>query len=277
MLTSRVPCAESGELSSIELDNRLESLYRENLKLSEAVDQVIQGESPDMNIIDSINILAALREVSEEASRNAMSLNKSRSTTLKRKAGAGEDGEESSIAPSPRPGPGSRDRLGVEKSQKRGTSVPSTREVSVKIEDGAESVTSSVDGSKREFFKLSFIFALWSRFFFSFQSHDVVVPFLTTIPPATTPRFGPRFCSSFLGQSTHAQRYPCLKLPMCLLPCFQPFFLITITCNKGAFYRYKNAVTSLIPGPPRRPRSHQIPPQAYPAYLIVLSRLSDLS
>lgn len=173
MLTSHVPYAESGELSSIELDNRLESLYRENLKLSEAVDQVIQGESPDMNILESINILAALREVSEEASRNAISLNKSRSTTLKRKAGAGEDGEESSIAPSPRPGPGSRDRLGVEKSQKRGTSVPSTREVSVKIEDGAESVTSSVDGSKREFFKLSFIFAF----------HDVV---------PTTPRFGPQ-------------------------------------------------------------------------------------
>ena len=105
-----------------------------------------------MNLLDSINILAGLREASEEASRSSFSLSgsKSRNATLKRKAGVVEDGEESSVAPSPRPGGGSRDRLGVEKKEKRGGSVPSTREVSVKIEDGAESVASSVEGSKRE-------------------------------------------------------------------------------------------------------------------------------
>lgn len=250
MLTSHVPCAESGELSSIELDNRLESLYRENLKLSEAVDQVIQGEYPDMNILDSINILAALREVSEEASRNAISLNKSRSTTLKRKAGAGEDGEESSIAPSPRPGPGSRDRLGVEKSQKRGTSVPSTREVSVKIEDGAESVTSSVDGSKREFFKLSFIFALWPRPFHTCHFYDVVL---------TTPRFGPQILFVLSRQSSHGQRYPCFELPICLIPCFSTFSSPS-RAHMQHLCQYGNVVTSLVPGAPRRPCPHQIPP-----------------
>lgn len=103
-----------------------------------------------MNLLDSINILAGLRDASEEASRSTISLNKSRNATLKRKAGVIEDGEEGSAAPSPRPVGGGRERLGVEKKEKRGGSVPSTREVSVKIEDGAESVTSSVDGSKRE-------------------------------------------------------------------------------------------------------------------------------
>ena len=71
---------------------------------------------------------------------------------MKRKpggGGGGEDGgEEGSAAPSPRvsggrlgAGPGGREKG-------RGSSAqPSTREVSVKIEDGAESVASSVEGT----------------------------------------------------------------------------------------------------------------------------------
>lgn len=144
---------DSGELSSADLDNRLETLYRENIKLSEGIQHIIEGASSDMNLLDSINILAGLRDASEEASRHALSLSssKSRNATLKRKAPGLEDGEDSSVAPSPRPSAQSRDRLGVEKKEKRGGSVPSTREVSVKIEDGAESVASSVEGSKREY------------------------------------------------------------------------------------------------------------------------------
>lgn len=112
-----------------------------------------------MNLLDSINVLAGLRDASEEASRTSLSLNtggstgKPRSATLKRKAPLGlEDGEDSSVAPSPRQAAPSRERLGVHERHKkeRGGSVPSTREVSVKIEDGAESVASSVEGSKRE-------------------------------------------------------------------------------------------------------------------------------
>ncbi|KAL1297357.1 hypothetical protein AAFC00_004898 [Neodothiora populina] len=141
---------ETEDLASAELDSRLESLYRENLKLSEAAQHIIEGMSSEMNLLDSINILAGLRDASEEASRHSLNLSnsKSRSTTLKRKLGVSEDGEDGSAAPSPRPGNGSRERLGVEKKEKRGGSVPSTREVSVKIEDGAESATSSVEGSK---------------------------------------------------------------------------------------------------------------------------------
>jgi len=155
--TDRNPLSflDSGEPASANLDKRLESLYRENLKMSEEVQQVIEGASSEMNLLDSINILAGLREASEEASRNSISFNKSRNATLKRKAGVVEDSEEGSIAPSPRPSNGNRDRLGVEKKEKRGSSVPSTREVSVKIEDGAESVASSAEGSKRESSALS--------------------------------------------------------------------------------------------------------------------------
>lgn len=162
--TQLTPPSESGELSSTELDSRLESLYRENLRISETVQAHIEGASlEEMNLLDSINILAGLRDASEEASRNSFMFNKSRNATLKRKAGVVEDGEEGSAAPSPRPGNGGRDRLAVEKKEKRGGSVPSTREVSVKIEDGAESVTSSVDGSKREFSGFLFLHS-WLAF-----------------------------------------------------------------------------------------------------------------
>ena len=149
-----------------------------------------------MNLLDSIKILAGLREFSEEASRTSFSLgsSKSRNATLKRKAGM-DDGEDSSVAPSPRPGGGSKDRLGVEKKEKRGGSVPSTREVSVKIEDGAESVTSSVEGSKRESSSVLFDCTSLSISLASFMTnHNIAVtkhliykmhhPFLDTSRPA---------------------------------------------------------------------------------------------
>lgn len=110
-----------------------------------------------MNLLDSIKLLAALREASEESSQSLQSRNPAasnkRSTTIKRKGGSAvgtEEGEESS-APSPRVGPKEtkdKDRLAPGREKVRGGSVTSTREVSVKIEDGAESVASSVEGSK---------------------------------------------------------------------------------------------------------------------------------
>ena len=63
------------------------------------------------------------------------------------------DDDVASRVESPRPGPTRQktdtDRLGVEgksRERNRERSVTSTREVSVKLEDGAESVASSVEG-----------------------------------------------------------------------------------------------------------------------------------
>jgi SAGA-associated factor 29 len=145
---------EAGELSDMTLDDRLESLYRENVKISEEVSHIIDGNSDDMSLLDSIKILAGLREASEEslhASRSHSSNSKGRNATLKRKAGSMDVDDDASGVGSPRPGPrqGTQDRLAVEgksRERNRERSVTSTREVSVKLEDGAESVASSVEG-----------------------------------------------------------------------------------------------------------------------------------
>lgn len=140
---------DAGQLSSIELDDRLESLYRENVKISEELAHMIEGRHDEMSFLDSIKVLAGLREASEESLQlsRSHSNSKSRNATLKRKAGSMDVDDDASAVSSPRPG--GRDRLAVEtksRDRARERSVTSTREVSVKIEDGAESVASSVEG-----------------------------------------------------------------------------------------------------------------------------------
>ncbi|KAF2721989.1 hypothetical protein K431DRAFT_284430 [Polychaeton citri CBS 116435] len=54
------------------LDEKLEKLYRENLKLCEEVMNLVSGNSDGMNLLDSINILAGLREASEASAAQAM-------------------------------------------------------------------------------------------------------------------------------------------------------------------------------------------------------------
>lgn len=56
---------ESSKPSRADLDERLEKLYRENLKLCEEVQHILEGKSNEMNLLDSLNILAGLREASE--------------------------------------------------------------------------------------------------------------------------------------------------------------------------------------------------------------------
>lgn len=135
------------------LDDRLESLYRENVKISEDVSHIIDGKSDEMSLLDSIKILAGLREASEESLHmsRSHSSSKGRNANLKRKAGSMDIDDEASGTSSPRPGgrQGTNDRLAVEgksRERNRERSVTSTREVSVKLEDGAESVASSVEG-----------------------------------------------------------------------------------------------------------------------------------
>ncbi|CAD0023067.1 unnamed protein product, partial [Aureobasidium pullulans] len=137
---------EAGELSDMRLDERLESLYRENVKLSEDISHIVDGNSDEMSLLDSIKVLAGLREASEESLNlsRSHSNSKGRNATLKKKAGSMDVDDEASVVSSPRPGGRQGgDRLAVEtksRERNRERSVTSTREVSVKVEDGAESL-----------------------------------------------------------------------------------------------------------------------------------------
>jgi len=115
-----------------------------------------------MNLLDSISVLQGLRSASEESSlqqaqaaaRTSAASKQRGSGIAKRKIGPGssaaqsigvtEDGEEGSAAPSPRGG-GARLSAGHKEKVRGSSAQPSTREVSVKLEDGAESVASSVE------------------------------------------------------------------------------------------------------------------------------------
>ncbi|WPH02572.1 Hypothetical protein R9X50_00543700 [Acrodontium crateriforme] len=154
---------------NISLDERLEKLYRENLKLTEEVQHIIEGKSNDMNLLDSLKILAGLREASEESvaaqvAQLAASQSQSRSsggkfsrstkkggTNSKSTAGgvslSTEEADAESAAPSPRVGVnGTAGRLSAKDKSSRAGSTPAASEAAVKIED-AESVASSADGA----------------------------------------------------------------------------------------------------------------------------------
>ena len=72
------------------LDERLESLYRENVKLSEDISHIVDGNSDEMSLLDSIKVLAGLREASEESLNlsRSHSNSKGRNATIKKKTGS---------------------------------------------------------------------------------------------------------------------------------------------------------------------------------------------
>lgn len=145
-------------MSDAALDERLEKLYRENVKLCEEVGHIIEGKSNEMNLLDSMKILAALREAAEESAlqlgvtpravngKVSRGPKKTGSKSGSAVAASTEDGEEVSAAPSPRISLSTVNRLSAKEKTSRSGSIPTTREASVKIEDGAESVASSADG-----------------------------------------------------------------------------------------------------------------------------------
>ncbi|KAF2207901.1 hypothetical protein CERZMDRAFT_101925 [Cercospora zeae-maydis SCOH1-5] len=157
--TQQAALLEADKPSDAVLDERLEKLYRENVKICEEVSHIIEGKSNDMNLLDSINILAGLREASEESAAQMQAAQSHRSASGKlsrapKKGGAKsgsavtattEDIDEASAAPSPRISLGPR--LTAKEKTSRSGSIATTREASVKIEDGAESVASSADGT----------------------------------------------------------------------------------------------------------------------------------
>lgn len=161
--TQQAALIDAGKPSDALLDDSLERLYRENLKLCEEIQQILTGAATDMNLLDSINILAGLREASSAEQASAALAAAAPPPTTQRVASNKRDRskksgakvsipaappveestlpEEASAAPSPRVG----NRLNPKEKTSRAGSIPTTREASVKIEDGAESIASSVE------------------------------------------------------------------------------------------------------------------------------------
>ncbi|PNS20277.1 hypothetical protein CAC42_5727 [Sphaceloma murrayae] len=132
--------------SDAAIDSKLEELYRENVRLSESISHMIEGKSDEVNLLDNIRILQALRESAEESiplsagsARSASTSGgaKSRAALVAKRKATAHAG--SAVADE------GEDRPGREKSARGSSAAPSMREPSVKIEDGAESVTSSID------------------------------------------------------------------------------------------------------------------------------------
>ena len=143
--------------SNAALDERLEKLYRENVRLCEEVQHMLQEDSDEMNLLTSLKILAALKHSSEdqmaqatvkELSSAQVEGKRTSSGKLSRvkkgaKAGSVVDDAEAEAAPSPRIHLSART---AKEKTSRQNSIPTTREASVKLEaDGAESVASSTD------------------------------------------------------------------------------------------------------------------------------------
>jgi SAGA-associated factor 29 len=143
--------------SNAALDERLEKLYRENVRLCEEVQHMLQEDSDEMNLLTSLKILAALKHSSEdqmaqatvkELSSAQVEGKRTASGKLSRvkkggKGGAIVDDAEAEAAPSPRIHLSART---AKDKTSRQNSIPTTREASVKLEaDGAESVASSTD------------------------------------------------------------------------------------------------------------------------------------
>jgi SAGA-associated factor 29 len=112
-----------------------------------------------MNLLDSLNILAGLKEASEATEAQSQPLNvappqrtatgklgraSKKGAASKASAAAADDIDDVPAAPSPKIHLGPS-RLAKDKPSRAG-SVSATREASVKLEDGAESVASSADG-----------------------------------------------------------------------------------------------------------------------------------
>lgn len=150
---------KDGKPTRASLDEQLEKLYRENVKISEEIQHIISGGSNDMNLLDSMKVLAGLREASEESAAQLQASQGQRASGGKRKPLKGgskvasaaaavstEDAGEPPVASSPRISIGNAaSRFNAKEKSSRSNSIPATREASVKIEDGAESVASSTD------------------------------------------------------------------------------------------------------------------------------------
>ncbi|KAF2470241.1 uncharacterized protein BDR25DRAFT_288052 [Lindgomyces ingoldianus] len=134
-----------GESPSSSIDADLEKNLRENIRLSEEIQNLIADESGGNDILKSLEILSALRDAHEPdpiPTSRAASVGKSqRDRQTKRKHTDALDDRESIAADSPGGGPSpkvmintTKDRL-MKQVGSRASSVPAVRESSVKVED----------------------------------------------------------------------------------------------------------------------------------------------
>lgn len=142
--TQQAALLDQGKLSDLALNEKLEGLYRENLKLCEDIQNILQGTASDTNLLESINILAGLREASSaEQAATPLPAQRPGNKRDRPKKGASKaaavpaEEDETPAAPSPRV-------AGRKEKPSRAGSISTTREASVKIED-VESIASSVD------------------------------------------------------------------------------------------------------------------------------------
>lgn len=115
----------------------LENLYRENLKLSEEEQKILNEEPAD--VIKNIGILTALRTASESEPPRNPANSKSRNQKRQKTEKVDMDGAADSPGPSPIATSAAASR--IKANTVRSVSVPSTKEVketAVKIEEGAE-------------------------------------------------------------------------------------------------------------------------------------------
>ncbi|KAF2181975.1 hypothetical protein K469DRAFT_670424 [Zopfia rhizophila CBS 207.26] len=150
-LTEQQNAAEArGESPSTAIDAELEKSLRENIRLTEEIQNLIESDSGN-DILKSLEILAALRDAHEPdpiPTSRAASVGKSqRDRQTKRKHTETLDDRDSIAADSPGGGPSpkvmisTKDRF-MAKAGSRASSVPAARESSVKAEDaeGTEQV-----------------------------------------------------------------------------------------------------------------------------------------
>ncbi|OCK84366.1 hypothetical protein K432DRAFT_289125 [Lepidopterella palustris CBS 459.81] len=147
-----------GDSPSPTIDAELEKYLRDNIRLTEEIQNLIESDSGN-DLLKSLEILSALRDAHEPdpTSRSGSAGKSQRERTTKRKHTETLDDRDSIAAESPGPGgpspkvsiSTSASRL-IGKAASRASSVPVVREPSVKVDDGGE----SADSTKAEKHKL---------------------------------------------------------------------------------------------------------------------------
>jgi SAGA-associated factor 29 len=136
-----------GDSPSSSIDAELEKNLRENIRLTEEIQNMIESESGSNDILKQLEILAALRDAHEPepiSTSRAASVGKPRDRTKRKHTDSLDDRESiaaespSGGGPSPKVMISTKERLMAKSGGSRAGSVPIGRESSVKAEDAAE-------------------------------------------------------------------------------------------------------------------------------------------
>ncbi|KAK8184591.1 SGF29 tudor-like domain-containing protein [Phyllosticta citribraziliensis] len=151
-----------GDMPPADIDNELDELVRKNIRLHEAITSLTDGSSSDssMSITQGLELLSALRAASATSPDTTSNGSRQASAKVQRNPKRAKleptlnDDNDSMAAESPKMSlisSGVKDRLGVggSKAGSRSGSVGATRETSVKVEDGNDSIDSKVSIGER--------------------------------------------------------------------------------------------------------------------------------